>query len=70
MKIMNAAKVQYSEHEASMQLGVSVEELRELVRYHIVKDDEGAGAPPMYQSADLVLLRILARMTRPQTHVA
>jgi hypothetical protein len=70
MMTMKAAKTQYSENEAAMQLGISIDELRDLVRCHIVKDEEGAGAPPTYQQSDLVLLRILARMTPMRAQVA
>jgi hypothetical protein len=72
MMTMKLAQVQYSEHDAAIQLGVSVDELRKLVRCHIVKDEDedGAGAPPTYKSSDLVLLRILARMTPVRTQVA
>ena len=70
MMTMKAPKIQYSENDAATQLGISIDELRNLVRYHIVKDDEGAGAPPTYQPSDLVLLRILARMTPVRAQVA
>ena len=44
-------------------LGLSIDQLRSLVRNHIVKD-ETLEDPPMtsYQQTDLVLLRILSRM--------
>jgi hypothetical protein len=65
----NAPKVQYSEHEAAEVLGVTVNELRGLVRAHIVKDDDSANpAVPMYHKSDLVVLRVLARMMRPTIH--
>ena len=60
----NAPKPQYSEHEAAHMLGVSVDELRKLVRAYIVKDEEATGpaVPSSYQKSDLVVLRVLARM--------
>jgi hypothetical protein len=62
----NVPKLQYSEHEAAHMLGVSVDELRGLVRAHIVNGDESADpAVPAYHKADLVLLRVLTRMVRP-----
>ena len=65
-----APKVEYSEHEAAQMLGVTVEELRSLVRAHIVKDDESADpAVPTYHKSDLVVLRVLARMMRPRAAV-
>jgi hypothetical protein len=57
-------KTQYSESEAAQLLGMSVEELRQLVRSQIVKekDDEGAASQiTSFQPADLVVLRILAK---------
>jgi hypothetical protein len=61
-----AAKVEYSEREVAALLGVSIEQLRCLIRNHIVKDDEAAGAPSMstFHASDLVVLRILAGMSR------
>ena len=61
-----AQKIQYSEHEAANQLGISIDQLRSLVRDHIVKD---AAAPvdtsvPTYHASDLVVLRILTGMSR------
>jgi hypothetical protein len=61
----NPSKPQYSEHEAARMLGVTVDELRRLVRAHIVKDDESANpAVPNYHKSDLVVLRVLARIVR------
>ena len=56
-------KVQYSEPETAQMLGLSIDQLRSLVRDHIVKDEK-LEDPPMttYQQTDLVMLRILARM--------
>jgi hypothetical protein len=46
-------------------LGVSIDQLRSLVRDLIVQDDGSEGAMmTTYQQTDLVLLRILARMPR------
>jgi hypothetical protein len=62
----NMPKIQYSEHQAAAMLGVSVEELRTLVREHILKEDDVSGASlSTYQPSDVVLLRVLARMPRP-----
>lgn len=70
-----ASKVQYSEPEAAAMLGLSVEQLRSLVRDHIVKEESGKDedsppipAVPSFQASDLVVLRILAKMPRlPRT---
>ena len=57
-------KAQYSEAEAAQILSISVEELRSLVKDHIVKeDDAGNGAVTVFQSADLLVLRILAGLS-------
>ena len=55
------SKSQYSELEAAAELGISVEELRALVRSQIASDD--ALRPPLdqFHPADLLLLRILVK---------
>ncbi len=55
-------KAQYSEVEAAEALGVSVEELRRLIRHHIVngEDDLPSLSQANFQPSDLLLLRILA----------
>jgi hypothetical protein len=62
MIIVKPRKAQYSETEAAEALGVSLDELRRLIRHHIVgAEDE---LPPLsqanFQPSDLLLLRILA----------
>ena len=59
--IFKASNVQFSEPEVAQMLGLSIEQLRSLVRDHIVKDEE-VESPAMdsYQQTDVVLLRILA----------
>ena len=58
-------KIEYSEYEAATMLGVSIDQLRSMIRNHIVKD-EAAVAPHLatFQASDLVVLRILAGMSR------
>lgn len=57
-------KIQYSETEAAETLGVSVEELRALVRDHIAAGEEsGNGALMLFHSSDLLVLRILGGRT-------
>lgn len=60
---ITASKAQYTESEAAARLGISPEQLRELIRLHIVQDDADANNVPMttFQAADLVVLRLLAR---------
>ncbi|HPT25733.1 MAG TPA: hypothetical protein PLZ95_04875 [Bryobacteraceae bacterium] len=51
----------YSEMEVAATIGVSVEQLRSLVRSHIVQAEEDADKIPKawYQPSDIVLLRML-----------
>ncbi len=62
MMLPKQPKVVYSEIEAAEMLGMTVEQLRSLVKNHIVKDD--ADSPNItaatFQASDLVVLRILA----------
>jgi hypothetical protein len=56
-----AQRIQYSEYEAADMLGISIDQLRGLVRDHIVKDAHSADPEaPVYQASDLVVLRFLA----------
>jgi DNA-binding transcriptional MerR regulator len=61
-------KVQYSETDAAQILGVSVDQLRILVKNHIVKEEEvGCGTVSIFQPADLLVLRILSGMSSQGT---
>jgi hypothetical protein len=55
------SKTQYSETEAATELGVSVEELRTLIRSHIVETDEDLNNVPMasFHPSDLLVLKLL-----------
>ncbi len=55
-------KTQYSEHEAALELGVSVEELRVLIRSHIAETDEDLNhiAVASFHPSDLLVLKLLA----------
>jgi hypothetical protein len=55
-------KSQYSETEAAEALGVSIDELRRLIRRHIVGDEDDLAplSQANFQPSDLLLLRILA----------
>ena len=48
-------KIEYSEHEAATMLGVSIDQLRSMIRNHIVKD-EAAGAPHLCRRFKLQIL--------------
>jgi hypothetical protein len=54
-------KTQYSETEAAEELGISVEQLRVLIRKHIAKSDEDLLhiAVASFHPSDLLVLKIL-----------
>jgi len=56
-------KPQYSESEAAKELGVSVEELRALIRSHIAQTDEDLRNVPVtsFHPSDLLVLKLLSR---------
>ncbi len=58
-----ATKTHYTEVEAAQALGIDVEDLRRLIRLHIVADAEDSSNVPMtmFQPSDLLLLRLLAQ---------
>ena len=55
------AKTQYSENEVAAELGVSLEELRTLIRSHIIETDEDLNNVPMasFNPSDLLVLKLL-----------
>ena len=54
-------KTQYSEHEAAAELGVSVEQLRTMIRSHIAESDEDLNhiAVASFHPSDLLVLKLL-----------
>ncbi|HWY46092.1 MAG TPA: hypothetical protein VNX70_01830 [Bryobacteraceae bacterium] len=56
-------KTQYSEHEAAAELGVTVDQLRVLIRSHIAQSDEDLThiAVASFHPSDLLVLKLLAR---------
>lgn len=56
-------KTQYSESEAAQQLGLSVDDLRTLIRRYVVIDDSDASNVPMasFLPSDLLVLRLLKK---------
>lgn len=56
-------KTQYSEAEAAQQLGLSIDDLRALIRRLIVLDDSDASIAPMtsFLPSDLLVLRLLKK---------
>jgi hypothetical protein len=61
MQINRTVKSQYSEREAAEELGVSVEQLRTMIRSHVVDRDEDINNVPVtaFQPSDLLILRLL-----------
>ena len=57
-----ANQTQFSEVEAAQELGVTVEQLRRLIRSHIAQTDEDLNhiAMASFHASDLLVLKILA----------
>ena len=57
-------KGQYSEAEAAEELGISVLQLRTMIRSHVVDRDEDLNNVPVttFQPSDLLILRLLTGM--------
>jgi hypothetical protein len=53
------ANVRYSEADAAERLGITVDQLRALIKRHISNDDD-LPARPTFQPADLIMLSVLA----------
>jgi hypothetical protein len=63
MQLMTrTAKSQYSETEAAEELGISIAQLRTMIRSHVVERDEDLNNVPVttFQPSDLLILRLLA----------
>jgi hypothetical protein len=60
--VTKISKPFYSEYEAAVELGVSIEQLRSMVKNHIVKDDDmPEGGIATFHASDLLLLKLLSR---------
>ena len=56
-----SGKVEYTEEEAASALGISIGQLRALVRTHVIKEDTGMEVPiPSFRPTDLLLLKMLS----------
>jgi hypothetical protein len=61
MQLSRTGKSQYSESEAAEELGISVEQLRTMIRSHVVDREEDVSNIPVttFQPSDLLVLRLL-----------
>ena len=56
-----SGKLEYTEEEAASALGVSISQLRALVRTHVIQEEYGADVPiPTFRPTDLLLLKMLS----------
>jgi hypothetical protein len=56
-----SGKSEYTEEEAASALGVSIGQLRSLVRTHVIKEENGMEVPiPIFRATDLLLLKMLS----------
>ena len=62
MQLTRTVKSQYSEAEAAEELGISVAQLRTMIRSHVIEHDEDLTNVPAttFQPSDLLVLRLLA----------
>jgi len=63
LQLTKPGKSQYSETEAAEELGISVPQLRSMIRSHVVERDEDLTNVPVttFQPSDLLVLRLLAK---------
>jgi len=66
MQLSRTGKSQYTETEAAEELGISVEQLRTMIRSHVVDREEDVNNIPVttFQPSDLLVLRLLSGMRR------
>lgn len=57
--VTKSSRIRYSEDEAARKLGISVEQLRVLIKNHISHDDE-VPENATFQPSDLIVLQVLA----------
>jgi hypothetical protein len=56
-----SGKLEYTEEEAASALGISISQLRTLVRTHVIQEESGADVPiPTFRPTDLLLLKMLS----------
>jgi len=62
MQLTRTGKSQYSETEAAEELGISIDQLRTMIRSHVVDKEEDLNnvSATTFQPSDLLVLRLLA----------
>ena len=62
MQFTRTGKSHYSESEAAEELGISTEQLRMMIRSHVIDHDEDLNnvGSTTFQPSDLLILRLLA----------
>lgn len=62
MQLTRTGKSQFSETEAAEELGISVEQLRTMIRSHVIDREEDLNnvSATTFQPSDLLVLRLLA----------
>ena len=56
-----SGKAEYTEEEAASALGISIGQLRSLVRTHVIKEEAVMDIPiPTFRPTDLLLLKMLS----------
>ena len=70
--LSRTVRSQYSETEAAEELGITVAQLRIMIRSHVVEhDDDLANVPATtFQPSDLLILRLLAGKSLRATEVS
>ncbi|MEP6962705.1 MAG: hypothetical protein ABI995_11550 [Acidobacteriota bacterium] len=70
MQLTRTTKSQYTETEVAEELGITIPQLRTMIRSHVVDRDEDLTNVPetTFQPSDLVILRLLTA-TRPTSQV-
>ncbi|MGH9660267.1 MAG: hypothetical protein ACRD96_17080 [Bryobacteraceae bacterium] len=60
MVAWETGKVEFTEAEASAALGISVDELRSLVRQHVIRDESEPELPVvLFRATDLIMFKML-----------
>jgi len=56
-----SGKLEYTEEEAASALGISISQLRTLVKTHVIQEESGPDVPiPSFRPSDLLLLKMLS----------